>query len=247
MEDRGDRVIVAGSLDDLTEQAARAVSRSLADRAKGRDRVTLVLSGGTTPRRLYERLAGHEVPWRQVHLFWGDERCVPPEDSRSNYRMAYDSLISRVPIPPENVHRIPTEHADPHQAAARYEAALQGFFRLPPGAWPCFDVVVLGVGSDGHTASLFPGSSLLEEKKRWVVAGYIEQLQAPRVTLTLPVFNHAAQAMFLVAGKDKAAVMSALRPADGQDVRFPFQLIRPHHGQRIFSLDQDAAGSLKPS
>lgn len=249
--DTGFEITVARDFEDLTEQASDLISQSITNQTRVRDRVTVVLSGGSTPRRLYERLARGDVvakiPWGRVHLFWGDERCGPPEDPKSNYRMAYESLIRWIPIPPENIHRMPFDLPDPERAAEEYEASLRRFFGPSEGEWPRFDVVLLGVGPDGHTASLFPNSPVLGERKRWVAAVYVEKLKNHRLTLTVPVFNHAAQVIFLVAGKEKARVMKTLRPAEPKRVRFPYQLIRPHTGRLTFLLDREAAGSLQPS
>lgn len=238
-------VVIADDLEVLSERAAGFVVRCIMDRAKVKDRVAIALSGGATPKGLYERFASedfrHQIPWDQLHLFWGDERCVPPEDPESNYFLADKTLISRVPIPPENVHRMPGEQADPEKAADEYEQTLRDFFRPSPGEWPTFDLVLLGIGSDGHTASLFPGSLVLQEKKRWVVAPYVEKLKSYRLTLTLPVFNNAAHMIFLVAGTEKAQVMKELQVSSQTQARFPFQLIRPHDGRLVFFLDKASA------
>jgi 6-phosphogluconolactonase len=241
-------VVIADDLESLSEQAAECVVRCITARARVKARVAIALSGGTTPNGVYERLASEHsrrrIPWNQVHLFWGDERCVPPEDPGSNYSLAYRTLISRVPIPPENVHRMPGEKADPEKAADEYEHMLRGFFRSSPGAWPAFDLVLLGIGSDGHTASLFPGSSVLQEKRRWVAAPYIEKLKSHRLTLTLPVFNHARQVIFLAAGKEKARVIKESQATRHTQNSFPFQFIRPDNGKLVFFLDKAAARKL---
>ncbi len=245
MLDKRVEVVIADDLEALSEKAAEFVARCITDRAKVKDRVAIALSGGTTPKGLYEWLASenfrHRITWNQVHLFWGDERCVPPKNPESNYHTAYESLISRVLIPVKNVHRMPGEKADPEKAADEYEQALRDFFRPSPEEWPTFDLVLLGIGTDGHTASLFPGSLVLQERKRWVAAPYVEKLHAHRLTLTLPVFNHAAQVIFLVAGKEKAQVMKELHVTGHTQDRFPFQLIRPDHGKLVFFLDKPAA------
>jgi len=238
-------VVIADDLGSLNAKAAEFVVRSIIGRAKVRDRVAIALSGGTTPKGVYELLASEDfrcrIPWNQVHLFWGDERCVPPEDPESNYFLAYKTLISRVPIPTENVHRMPGEKADSEKAADEYEQTLRVFFRSSPGEWPAFDLVLLGIGADGHTASLFPGASVLQEKKRWVAAPYVEKLKSYRLTLTIPVFNHARQVIFFVAGEEKASIMKELFIADHAETRFPAGLIRPRHGKRVFFLDRPAA------
>lgn len=242
-------IVVAHDLEDLCERAAERVARSITDRVQAMGRATIVLSGGTTPRRLYERLAmgtyRQAIPWGQVYLFWGDERCVPPDHTDSNYKMAYDTLISKVSIPKENIYRMPTERSDHQEAVLEYEKTLRTFFGLAGEGWPRFDLVLLGIGTDGHTASLFPGSPALAEKKRWVAAVYIEKLKVYRLTLTPPVFNHSAQVIFLVAGKEKAPMIKELFIADHRTNRFPFEEITPHEGKLIFLLDQ-AAASLSP-
>jgi|YNPBryantNP2012_1023418.scaffolds.fasta_scaffold00749_16 6-phosphogluconolactonase len=181
------------------------------------DRWTLVLSGGTTPRRLYELLASpertQEIPWKKTHVFWADERCVPPDHPESNYGGAYTMLLAKVGLPAENIHRIFGEAPDPEQEALRYEAEIRDFFQLrcsvQAEGFPVFDLVLLGVGADGHTASLFPGTSALEENTRWVVAVRAPHGVLPerRITLTLPVLNSAKTVLFLVSGNHKTRVV----------------------------------------
>lgn len=174
------------------------------------DRSAVVLSGGSTPKSLYSLLATpkyrREVPWRYVHFFWGDERCVPPDHPDSNYRMAQESLLSKVKIPARNIHRMAGEK-DPQVAALEYENELKKFFHLSPGELPTFHIVLLGLGEDGHTASLFPGSAAASETERLVVASHVEKLNAYRLTLTLTVLNHAERVIFLVDGKSKSAIV----------------------------------------
>jgi len=174
---------------------------------------TVALSGGSTPRGLYSLLANpsapflERVPWESTHFFWGDERHVPPEHPDSNYRMAYETLLSKVPVPPENVHRIRAENPDPVRVAENYEAELQEFFRYGDSEWPRFDLVLLGMGADGHTASLFPGTEILFEEKLAVSAQWIETYNAHRISLTPPVLNHASGVIFLVSGGEKAGTL----------------------------------------
>lgn len=242
--------MVARDIDDLCERAAVRVARSIADRVQASGRSAIVLSGGTTPRRLYERLATgtfqQAIPWDHVYLFWGDERCVPPDHPDSNYKMAYDTLISKIPIPKENVYRMPAERSDHVEAALEYEESLRNFFGPSGEGWPRFDIALLGIGMDGHTASLFPGSPALAEKKQWVAATYIEKLKVYRLTLTPEVFNHSTQVIFLATGEEKAQVIKELFTADHCTNRFPFQIIRPHDGELIFLLDQAAASLSLP-
>ena len=238
---------VARDLETLNAIAVGHVTRLIHSQVNIKDKVSLVLSGGTTPRRLYESLAtpasGKPIPWERVHLFWGDERCVPPDHAESNYRMARESLIDHIPIPSENIHRMHAEESDPNQAAEIYEHTLREFFGATKPEWPHFDLVLLGVGADGHTASLFPDSPVLDEKKRWVAATYVEALKVMRLTLTLPVFNHAAQVLFLVAGKEKSSVMKEAGSSDPSQKKFPYQRIHPPRGKVIYLMDQNAAGT----
>ncbi len=193
------------------ESLSRAAAQGLMDRINatvlGGGRFYLALAGGNTPRVLYRVLAAdyrHEIRWEQVHVFWGDERYVPPDDTRSNCHMARETLLEHVPVPAKNIHPMPTDYAEPEEAARAYERTLKNFFT---GLWPRFNVVLLGLGSDGHTASLFPGSSALEEKERWVVEAKGPAEPRQRLTLTLPVLTHSDQIYFLVAGPDKAEAL----------------------------------------
>ena len=212
------------------------------------DRFSVALAGGNTPRRVYELLATerfkHRVEWPQVHLFFGDERCVPPDHPDSNYLMAYETLISKVPIPAKNVHRIIGE-GKPDESARLYENQLRAFFAGV--SWPRFDLVLLGMGADGHTASLFPGSGALKEKSKWVMATKMEKLKQDRITLTVPVFNHAAHVVFLVTGKEKAARLAeVLERRSGRDP-LPAQQIQPVKGSLDWLVDKAAAAKLRPS
>lgn len=223
----------------------KAISQAAAERvatlAQTRDPFTMALSGGSTPRRLYEVLAAppfrERVPWGRVHVFWGDERCVPPDHSDSNYRLAREALLDKIPILAENVHRIWGE-MPPDQAAAAYQTELEAVL----GVNGRLDLILLGMGADGHTASLFPGTEALEERERAVVAVYVERLQAWRVTLTLPVINAARQVLFLVTGAAKAEIVQAV--LEGPEGRFPAQQIRPTAGQLTWLVDVAAASRL---
>ncbi|HUK55778.1 MAG TPA: 6-phosphogluconolactonase [Nitrospiria bacterium] len=243
-------IVIAHDPADLHRRASEFVAQDIVERADVRGRVAVALSGGKTPLGLYERLAAggfrKEIPWPRVHLFWGDERCVPPDHPASNYRAVLETLISRIAIPSENVHRMPAEQADPEKAADEYERRLRAFFLPKGGAWPAFDLVLLGIGSDGHTASLFPGSPALDETRRWVAAPYIEKLKEHRLTLTLPVLNEARRVVFLAAGEDKAEILRDLLGPDRAGTRLPVQRIKPRHGRLIFFLDRSAARFLAP-
>lgn len=207
------------------------------------------LAGGNTPRRMYEVLATESfrtrIEWSQVHIFFGDERCVPPDHPDSNYRLANETMISRVSIPPQNVHPIKGD-GDPTKNAQLYEAELRSFFT--GRQWPRFDLVLLGLGEDGHTASLFPGTAALKEKHAWVVANWIEKLEAYRITLTAPALNGAANVLFLVAGAAKAAALARVlnppRDPDQLPARLPAQLIKPESGSLTWLVDAQAASKL---
>lgn len=201
-----------------------------------------LLSGGATPLQLYFLLASKEysgrVQWEKTHFFWGDERCVPPESPESNFNAARQSLLSRIDIPPENIHRIKSELA-PDEAARQYENELASFFDLGPLAPPPFDLALLGLGKDGHTLSLFPGTKALEETERLVVANHVSALGAWRISLTFKAVQEAKKAVFLVSGKDKAAVLKDV--FDGKDL--PAGRVR---AKELFWLaDSEAAALLK--
>jgi 6-phosphogluconolactonase len=216
-----------------------------------RDTFTTALAGGNTPRLAYQQIAatwkvapGGPVDWSRVHLFWGDERHVTPDDPQSNYRMARQALIDRVPIPPENVHPVQSSLPDPHEAASHYAAEIRDFFQFGPGELPRFDLVLLGMGADGHTASLFPGSGALDARERLAVAAWIEKVSAWRITLTLPVINNAANVMVLVSGREKAETLRAVLEGPEASPPLPAQRIRPTSGSLLWIVDREAASLL---
>ncbi len=211
------------------------------------DAVAIALSGGSTPRLLYERLAGapyrDAFPWYRTHWFWGDERFVPRDDALSNYRMAREALLSRAPIPEANIHPIPTKGVSPEAAASAYERELKSFYgasHLDP-ARPLFDVTLLGLGPDGHTASLFPGTPVLADRSRWVAAAVNAKSEA-RITLTYPALESSRHAAFLVAGNDKHAIFNRLCRGDDN---LPAARLRPT-GMLWFFADAAAAGEPIP-
>ncbi len=240
-------VRVFRDLEDLSRAAAYLFTDLASRAARDRGTFSAALSGGSTPKQLYSLLAQPEfakhVPWSDIHLFWGDERCVPPDHPESNYGMVREVLLKRISIPASNVHRIRGE-IDPEQAAIEYEAVLRQFFAIGPKELPRFDLVLLGLGEDGHTASLFPDSAALDERERLVAALYVERLHAYRVTLTLPVLNHAAAIAFLVAGERKrSAVYRAVHKPDEMRL-LPAQRVRPVEGRLLWFLDLAAAADL---
>lgn len=240
-------LIICRDTEELYGKAAERFVK-LAQRAvQDAGRFTVALSGGSTPRGLYALLATAEyrerIPWSQVHLFWGDERCVPPDHPESNYRTVAESLLSKIEIPESNVHRMAGEK-EPKLAAAEYEAELKNFFHLSAGALPRFDLILLGLGEDGHTASLFPGSDALTDAERLVAAVYVEKLKSHRLTLTLPVLNNAAQIIFLVAGESKSAILREVLRANPLSSNLPAAKVQPVNGQLTWLVTQDAGAVL---
>jgi len=212
-----------------------------------RGRFTLALSGGSTPRALYALLASDNyrdrIEWGRALIFWSDERCVPPDDAESNYRLAHESPLSKVSIPSSHVHRVMGE-ADPEHAAMLYEQIIRREVPAAVGI-PAFDLILLGLGPDGHTASLFPGTAALHEKHRLVVANYVPQLNAHRITFTAPLINAAANVMFLVVGSDKADVLRAVLEGEFKPDVFPAQRIAPGKGTLTWLIDRAAAIRLR--
>lgn len=241
--------IVARDLDALSQRAAELFV-TLAQRAAEEEgnRFTVALSGGSTPKSLYSLLAAApyagQIPWQRVHLFWGDERHVPPDDQESNYHMVHETLLSHIDIPAENVHRVRAELPDAADVARDYADALRGFFALQPDQWPRFDLVLLGLGPDGHTASLFPGTDALHNTADLVAAPWVEKLHTHRITMTAPVLNNAATVAFLVGGGEKASVLREVIAGPCQPDKLPAQLIAPANGTLIWLLDEAAASRL---
>jgi 6-phosphogluconolactonase len=232
------------NLESLSDAAAQLFAEQAKRAIDARGRFSVALSGGSTPSRTYELLAQppfrDQVQWATVHVFWGDERCVPVDDPRSNYRMARQALLDHVPIPPVQIHPIPYSR-EPREAAARYETVLRGFFGERQ---PRFDMVFLGLGANGHTASLFPGMPVLEERQRWVAEVYVAEQDLYRVTLTVPLLNQAGIVAFLVAGAAKAAVLHEVLEGSQDPTRLPAQLIRPNDGALYWLVDQTVASLL---
>jgi 6-phosphogluconolactonase len=233
----------------VARAAAAELCRLATAAVAERDRFTVALSGGSTPRLLFREVASAppgSLPWEKVHLFWGDERTVPPDHPDSNFRMAHEELLSRVAIPTANIHRMRGEDPDPVAAAADYEADLLDFFGLRPRQLPRFDLVLLGMGVDGHTASLFPGSEALLETERLVAAPWIAQLGTQRLTLAARVFNQAACVVFLVSGGDKAATLKRVLEGPRHPLELPSQLVAPGDGELVWLIDTAAARHLSP-
>ena len=237
---------IVNGLAEICLTAASEIA-CMTDRAAMADKpVTIALSGGSTPKGLHRLLAQDptvrdRLPWHHLHFFWGDERHVPPDHPQSNYRMAHETLFSLTPISSENIHRVPAEEPDAAIAAEKYERKLRAFFGLEAGQLPRFDCILLGMGPDGHTASLFPGTAALHESKRLVVANWVEEFKSHRLTLTVPVLNQADMVIFLVSGVDKAKALKEVLEGKHQPDRFPAQLVRPGPGKLLWIVDRESA------
>jgi 6-phosphogluconolactonase len=232
---------------ELFEAAAEEVVRTANEAAAQRGRFTIALAGGSTPKSLYNLLATNArtaLPWDRMFFFWGDERHVPPTDPESNYRMAEEAMLSKIPVAAGNVFRIKAENPDAAAAAEDYEQTLQKFFALEPGQFPRFDLILLGMGPDGHTASLFPGTAALQEKAQLVVANWVEKMKTHRITLTLPVLHAARCVTFLVSGTDKATVLRAVLEENVPPEQYPAKLVKPSDGKLIWLIDRAAASQL---
>lgn len=232
---------VCADLADLSRRAAEATVATTNDAVRTRGRCSIVLSGGSTPRTLYRLLASEfraRIPWPNVQVFWGDERYVSPDDSRSNYRMAKEALLDHVPCPPANIHPMPTHFPSADVAARDYERTLRNHF---VGEWPHFDLVLLGIGDDGHTASLFPGSLALAERTRWVVAAQAPVDPQLRLTLTLPALTRAAAVYVLVTGASKAEALRHVLEGPGDRIKYPAAGVRLGADSVTWWADREAA------
>ena len=230
---------------EVALKAARHFARLADQYVVGCGRFTVALSGGSTPRAMFSLLSAapflDTVPWDSIYFFWGDERCVPPDHADSNYRMAHETLLSKVPVPAEHVFRIPAERPDPANAADEYAATLTNFFANDA---PRFDLIFLGMGPDGHTASLFPGTAALHVADKVAVANYVEKFNAHRITLTAQTINNARNVTFVVAGPDKAEALHEVLEGAHQPELYPSQLIHPQQGSLLWMVDEAAAARL---
>lgn len=236
----------------LASRAAQYFVEMAGEAVEAFGRARIALSGGSTPKAAFELLADPNQPWRgrmpweMLDIYWVDERCVPPADADSNYRMTREALLDHVPLRPEQIHRIEGE-LEPEAAAARYESVLRSNFPLQRGEGPRFDLVALGIGEDGHTASLFPNTAAVHELDRLAVANRVPQRDAWRITLTWPVINHARSVFFLAAGEGKAAILKEVLTGPHDPERLPSQLIWPSSGILTLILDRAAAALLPPT
>lgn len=239
------QLIVRKNPADLAKAAADFIAKRIKDVLKKQDRFTIALSGGSTPKALHELLAkspyAEQIPWLQLHVFWGDERYVPLDDPQSNAGMAYDTLLGHVFTPDDQIHVWRTD-LEPNAAAADYDRILHAYFGEIE---PTFDLVLLGMGDDGHTLSLFPGTEVVHEQSAWTRAYFLDQQSMFRLTLTAPVVNRASCVLFLVAGPKKAVPLRAVLEGEYQPDTYPAQVIRPVDGELIWIVDEKAAVGLK--
>jgi 6-phosphogluconolactonase len=234
-------VRVCADLNELSLRAGEAAVKTINEAVRGHGRCSVVLSGGSTPGALYGLLASEfreQIPWARVHMFWGDERYVPADDPDSNYRMAKETLLDHVPCPAGNIHPMPTHVSSPDVAAQDYERTLRSYFDTD---WPHFDLILLGLGEEGHTASLFPGSPALGERTRWVVAVKAPAKPPMRLTLTMPALTRAANTYVLVAGSKKAGALHHVLTGIPDPSLYPAAAIRSTDGTVIWWVDREAA------
>jgi len=237
---------VFANLEELSGQAARLFEGLAKSRARPKKIFSVALSGGSTPKRLYEMLAGsrRQIPWDRIHFFQVDERCVPPDHPESNYKMIRAALLDYASIPPLNFHRIVAEDPDRDAAARQYAQEMAQVLSPVDAQWPQLDLIFLGMGSDGHTASLFPGSPALDERVLWVRPNFSQRLGSFRLTLTYPVLNAAAHVVFLVAGADKAETLRDVLKGPPRLSPLPAQGVQPAGGRLRWFVDQAAARLL---
>jgi len=233
---------------EIARRAAADVVRIAGDATSARGVFSIALSGGSTPKVLYALLAEHpslrnSLPWDKMKVFFGDERHVGPGHADSNFQMATDAMLSKVPLRPDQVHRIKGEYPDTAQAAAEYEEMIRREFGLQAGAFPRFDLILLGMGSEGHTLSLFPGTKALNETRRIVTSNWVGKLCADRVTLTAAAANNAANVIFMITGADKACALKSVLEGPQEPDQLPAQMIQPANGHLSWLVDE-AAGSM---
>jgi len=233
----------------IAKRAAQKFVEAAAAAVKEKGSFRVALAGGSTPKALYGLLVNDpalraQVPWDKMQVFFGDERHVGPDHPDSNFRMATEAMISKSPLKPEQVTRIKGEYPDANQAAREYELAIRSYFKLADGEFPRFDLVLLGMGSEGHTASLFPGTRALHEKQRIAVSNWVGKLLTERITLTPAAINNAAHVIFMVTGADKAPALKAVLEGPYEPEQLPAQLIRPANGTLLWLVDMAAGGLL---
>ena len=237
--------------DAIARRAAEEFLKAATESVAKQGAFTVALAGGSTPRALYSLLVTDpsfrdKLPWERMSFFFGDERHVPPDNDQSNFRMANESLFSKAPVQPGQIFRIRAEYTDAEKAALEYEQALRAYFKMKEGEYPRFDLVLLGMGDEGHTLSLFPGTTALHASNRIVVRNWVGKLYTDRITLTAPAANQANHVIFMVTRADKASALKAVLEGPYEPDQLPAQLIRPASGKLLWLVDQ-AAGSMLAS
>ncbi len=238
-------LVIKKDSEALSHDFAVWLTNYIQQKLQHQDRFTIALSGGTTPKKLYKLLASdqfrNKIAWGKLHFFWGDERCVPFSDERNNARMAFENLLDRVPVNKDHVHIMRTD-IEPEAAAIEYEKLLHGYF---PDRDNTFDLVLLGLGDNAHTLSLFPGYEIVHEKEKWVSFFYLEEQKMVRISLTAPVVNAAGAVVFLVSGADKAAALQKVIEGEHEPDLYPAQVIQPYKDVLYWWIDEAAAADLE--
>jgi 6-phosphogluconolactonase len=242
-------VRILTNIDAIAKRAAQDFLQSATQAVSEKGSFTVALSGGSTPKALYSLLATDaalrsQLPWDKMYMYFGDERSVGPDHPDSNFRMATETMLSKVPIKPEQVFRIKGEYKDTEKAAQEYEQVLRTSFKIAEGQFPRFDLVFLGIGNEGHTASLFPGTKALHETKRLAVRNWVGKLYTNRITLTAPAINNAARVIFMVTGADKTLALKGVLEGPYEPDQLPAQLIQPPNGKLVWLVDTVAGGML---
>jgi 6-phosphogluconolactonase len=226
----------------LIERTQQIILTKIEAAIKLKDCCSIVLAGGGTPKPLYESLATQNLPWNKIHIFWGDERYVPAEHPDSNQLMARQAWLDRIDLPESNIHPMKINGMSPEEDAALHERELREFFGIAEGEFPTFDLIILGIGDDGHTASLFPHTAVLQEKQKAIAVG--DKSGEPRITFTVPLINQADCVLFLVAGANKRDALEQIFAADANNMAYPARLIQPQ-GELWWLLDETAGKLLK--
>jgi len=242
-------VRILTNIDAIGKRAAQDFVQSATQAVSEKGSFTVALAGGSTPKALYSLLASDaalrsQVPWDKMYVYFGDERSVGPDHADSNFRMATETMLSKVPLKAEQIFRIKGEYKDTDKAAQEYEQVLRTSFKIAEGQFPRFDLVFLGIGNEGHTASLFPGTKALHETKRLVVRNWVGKLYTNRITLTAPAINNAARVIFMITGADKALALKGILEGPYEPEQLPAQLIQPPNGKLVWLVDTVAGGML---
>ncbi len=244
-------VMILPDANAIAQTAAAEFLEAARVAVQEKDSFCVALAGGSTPKALYELLSNNPllqalVPWSKIQWFFGDERHVRPDHAESNFRMARETMLAKAPLDPKQVHRIKGEKTNAAAAAEEYEEELRASFRLEADQLPRFDLVLLGMGAEGHTASLFPGTKALKEERRLVVSNWVGKLYTDRITVTPPVLNNAARVIFMVHGAEKAPALKAVLEGPYEPAQLPAQMIQPKEGRVVWLADPSAAGMLAP-